>query len=71
MPIFALTWILQSYLRGLPPDIANEFKKMSVEQLAVDPWGVIDRPFVQSLSPRATTELAATNFIIAVKRLPS
>jgi len=68
LPIFSLTWILQSYLRGLPPEIRDEFKKMTVEQLAIDPWGVVDRPFVQQLSPSATRDLAATNFIIAVKR---
>jgi SAM-dependent methyltransferase len=66
-PIFALSWFLNSYLNGLEPDIARHFSEMRVKDLIGDPSTLVQQEFVRSLTASATDELAATNYLVAVK----
>lgn len=67
-PIFALSWMLNSYAQGLPPEVAARFARMRVSELMAEPATLLDRDIVSALSAAATTELAATNYLVAVKR---
>jgi SAM-dependent methyltransferase len=66
-PIFALTWILRSWLAGLPAAAAAAFADTKVRDLAVDPLTLFDRPFVTELDPATRVELAALNVLVARK----
>ncbi len=68
LPIFTLTWFLDSYLKGLPPATARRLGAMRVRDLLRDGHEYLDKPFVGELSPEATEELACSNFLTATKR---
>lgn len=67
-PIWALSWFLNSYLKGLPEGIAAEFREKQVKDLLDDPMGLMDVPFVSELNDETKTELACVNYICAKKR---
>jgi hypothetical protein len=67
LPIYSLTWFLNSYLRGLDPDTAARFAEMKVKDLTSDPASYLDSEIVQRLSPAANEELACTNYLVAEK----
>ncbi|NEQ48864.1 MAG: methyltransferase domain-containing protein [Leptolyngbya sp. SIO3F4] len=66
-PIHSLTWFLRSYLAGLPEEEARKFGNMRVADLAGDPSGYLDAPFVKQLSETTQDELASVNFVLARK----
>lgn len=67
-PVFALTWIVRSWLAGLPPETAAAFARLTVGELAVDPTTLLARDFASDLSPDAQLELAALNVLVGRKR---
>ncbi len=67
VPIWTLSWFLNSYVQGLPPSIAEKFKNMKVSELMADPMSCLYQDFVQELSAAAKEELACVNYIIATK----
>ncbi len=67
LPIWCLSWFLNSYIRGLPEPAAAEFKKMRVSQLLSYPPECLEKDFVKQLSTEANEELACTNSLIAKK----
>jgi SAM-dependent methyltransferase len=67
LPIFTLTWILQSWRRALGPELAEDFDRMTVAELAVDPMTLIEKPFVRALPPHVNDVLAALNLLIGRK----
>jgi SAM-dependent methyltransferase len=67
LPIWCLSWFLNSYIHGLPEPVADKFKKMKVSALLDAPREYLDKDFVTHLSPAANEELACTNSIIAKK----
>ena len=67
LPIFALTWILTSWHRGLPDETARRFKNMTVGELMGDPLMYLNEHFVTELSHEATEYLACLNTLIAAK----
>lgn len=67
LPIWSLSWFLNSYTRGLPETVADEFKNMKISDLLNDPKEYLDKDFVQQLSLQANEELASVNFITAKK----
>lgn len=67
-PIFSLTWILGSWIRGLEGDALEEFKNMKVSDLLGSPLSYTERSFVASLSRNAQFELAAGTCILGNKR---
>lgn len=68
LPIWCLTWFLNSYLRGLPADIAEQMREMKVADLLGHPLEYLDKDFVTQLSRAANRELACTNVLIGMKR---
>lgn len=66
-PIWSLSWFLSSYLAGLPLDLAEQFKNMTVAELALMPTPYLGADFVTKLSPKAKEELACVNFLLATK----
>ena len=66
-PIFALSWMLNSYAQGLPPDVAARFERMTVRELLAEPATLAGDDIVRRLAPEAIRELAATNALVARK----
>ncbi len=67
LPIWCLSWFLNSYIRGLPEPVADKFKQMKVSDLLNVPREYLDKDFVRHLSPTVNEELACTNSLIAKK----
>ena len=67
LPIFLLTWFLNSYIGGLPEDVANQFMDLKVADLLKNGQDYLDKDFVKLLSSEVNNELACTNLIIAKK----
>lgn len=67
LPIATLTWFLQSYVRGLPPEVAATFKSLSVADLLNHHSHYLERDFVRQLHPTTNEELACSNYLIATK----
>ena len=68
LPIFSLTWILNSWANGLDQKTKQTFLNMTVEELISDPVSYIEAPFVKNLSREKNFELAATTALWASKR---
>jgi hypothetical protein len=67
-PVFALSWILNRYVDGLPPELRAQFMAMRVEDLLVPPSASLGAPHVAGLSEAAREELSCCNSLIATKR---
>lgn len=67
-PIWTLSWFLNSYLAGLPPETREEFRKMRVDELLDKAVNYRDKNFVRELSEKANFELACTTSVTAVVR---
>ncbi len=67
LPIFTLTWILNSWHAGLPDETAQGFKNMTVGELMGDPIAYLGEHFVTELSDEANEYLACLNTLIASK----
>lgn len=68
LPIWALTWFLNSYIQGLPADIAEQFKNMKIGELLDHPSQYLDKEFVTQLSPTTNEKLASVNYLIGIKK---
>lgn len=66
-PIFALSWFLNQYLSGLPPDRREAFRKMTVNDLIAPASQYMGEPFVTNLSPEARNILSCCNLLIGHK----
>jgi ubiquinone/menaquinone biosynthesis C-methylase UbiE len=67
LPIFSLTWILNSWANGLDEEARKSFLEMSVQELLADPVSYLEKPFVKNLSKEKNFELAATTALWATK----
>lgn len=67
-PIWTLTWFLNSYLAGLPPEAREEFRKMRIDELLDHADTYRNKPFVRELSVEKNFELACTTSVTAVVR---
>lgn len=67
LPIWSLSWFLNSYICGLPETVADKFKNMRVFDLLNHPTEYLDKDFVVQLSPKTNEELASVNSLIAIK----
>jgi SAM-dependent methyltransferase len=68
LPIWTLTWFLNSYLKGLPRDIGEEFKKLRVEDLIRPAEEYLGRDFVTELRDSANVELACGYILVGTRR---
>jgi SAM-dependent methyltransferase len=67
LPIWCLSWFLNSYIEGLPTSLAKKFKNMRVRELIADPTSYLGEDFVKQLSPETNETLACANYLIARK----
>jgi SAM-dependent methyltransferase len=67
LPIWCLTWFLNSYINGLPEQVAKKFKNMRVADLLDSPLNYLDKEFVTQLNPKVNDELASVNCLVAKK----
>ncbi|MEH2380965.1 MAG: methyltransferase domain-containing protein [Nostoc sp.] len=67
LPVWCLTWFLNSYIRGLPEAAAKNFKNMKISDLLEHPHKYLEQDFVTQLSPQVNEELACVNCLIARK----
>ena len=68
-PIFALSWMLRAWREALPPETAERFAAMRVDELTGDPVASFGQPYVDQLPERTRRDLAALNVLIGRKRL--
>jgi hypothetical protein len=68
LPIWTLTWFLNSYLKGLPGDVGEQFKKLRVEDLIRPAEEYLDRDFVTELRDSANVELACGYVVVGARR---
>lgn len=66
-PVWALSWILQSWARGLDAPTREKFETMTVADLMRDPWPHMQEPFIARLSAEAQRELACGSVLRARK----
>ncbi len=69
-PVWALTWILDSWSKGLDEATRARFLELTVRDLVQDPAACGDLDFVAGLSEAAQTELACGN-ALSGRKLPS
>ncbi|MCU7904581.1 MAG: hypothetical protein KZQ76_01790 [Candidatus Thiodiazotropha sp. (ex Epidulcina cf. delphinae)] len=67
LPIWTLTWFLNSWLSGLDDNAKSEFLGMTVADLIGNPIDYFERQFVKKLSIEKNIELACTTSLIAKK----
>jgi SAM-dependent methyltransferase len=68
LPIWTLSWFLNSYLDGLPPATREEFANLRVADLLGHANSYLHRPFVRELTPAKNFELACVTSVRAIKR---
>ena len=66
-PIWALTWIVQSWAGGLAGGARKQFLKMPLGDLLADPATLIEKPWARELSSEKNLELAGNTVLIAHK----
>ena len=67
LPIWTLTWFLNSWLNGLDGNAKSEFLRMTVSDLIGNPIDYFEQKFVKELSVEKNIELACTTALIAKK----
>jgi SAM-dependent methyltransferase len=68
VPIWTLSWFLNSYLEGLPEAERKAFADMKVSDLLGKPVEYLEKDFVAKLSAEKNRELACVNSVLARKR---
>jgi hypothetical protein len=68
VPIWALSWFLNSYVAGLPADVADRFRKLSVEELMAPAEDSLKRDFVMELRESTNIELACGCILVGTRR---
>jgi SAM-dependent methyltransferase len=67
LPVWALTWFVQSWANGLPPESREQFLDLPLRAFMASPDRLLDKPFVRSLSPETNFELASGTVLLATK----
>jgi len=67
LPVWAMTWFLNSYAAGLPDATRRKFLQMRVADLTGPAAGYLDEPWVRELSARKNIELACATSVVARK----
>jgi SAM-dependent methyltransferase len=68
LPIWSLSWILNSWVEGLDGSAREEFLNMKVSELAGSPQQHLDRAFVNQLPIEKNLELASACVLFARKK---
>lgn len=67
-PIWSLTWFLNRYLEGLPPETRERFRNLRVADLLARPEIYDTEDFVRALPEEKNFELASVTSVWAVKK---
>jgi SAM-dependent methyltransferase len=67
LPLFSLTWFVQSWARGLQGQAREQFLSMPVAELLKQPAELIGRRWVSELSDETNFELASATMLFAHK----
>jgi SAM-dependent methyltransferase len=68
LPIWSLSWILNSWCDGLKDDAKEEFKNLRIGDLLESPTVHLDRRFVRDLSMEKNLELASATVLFGHKK---
>ena len=68
VPIFSLSWFLNSYVAGLPAAVAARFRKLTVDELMKPPEEYLEDDFVTELRTSTNIELASGCMLIGTRR---
>jgi SAM-dependent methyltransferase len=68
LPIWALTWVVQSWANGLPPGAREQFLDLRIRELIAGPESFLKEAFVRLLPPERNFELASGTVLFATKR---
>ncbi len=68
LPIWTLSWFLNSYVAGLPEDVAEQFRNLRVEELMAPADQYLDRDFVMKLRSSTNIELACGCILVGTRR---
>jgi SAM-dependent methyltransferase len=68
LPIWALTWILRSWMEGLPASVRKQFLNLRLGELMGEAHEYLARDFVRALPREKNFELAATTQVLGRKR---
>jgi SAM-dependent methyltransferase len=68
MPIWGLSWFLNSYVAGLPAEVAARFRKFTVEQLMESPEDYLEDDIVRKLRMSTNIELACGCILVGTRR---
>ena len=67
LPIWTLTWILNSWAGALDPQTRSQFLETKIGDLLGDPVNLLDQPFVTNLPAEKNLELASMTMMRARK----
>ncbi len=67
-PAFTLSWFMNSYVNGLPPENREAFLNMKVADLIGSPIEMLNKDFVKNLSEEANFELASGTLLTGIKK---
>ena len=67
LPIWTLSWMINSWAEGLPAKARNRFMNMTLKDLAGPPRSYLQEEFVQGLSQAKNFELASATMLFASK----
>jgi SAM-dependent methyltransferase len=67
-PIFTLSWFLNLYLVGLPPEKQQEFRNMKVSDILLHGDKYLGAGFVRELSDEVKNILACANYLVGKKK---
>ena len=68
LPIWGLSWFLNSYVAGLPAEVAARFRKFTVEQLMESPEEYLEDDIVRELRMSTNIELACGCILVGTRR---
>ena len=68
LPIWSLSWFLNSYVAGLPADVAERFTKLTVADLMQPADRYLDRDFVREVRTSTNIELACGTMLVGTRR---
>jgi hypothetical protein len=67
LPIWSLTWIVQSWANGLSGNTRRQFLDLSLRDLLDQPNVFLDKPWVRELRTEKNFELASATILFAHK----
>ncbi|WP_298955085.1 class I SAM-dependent methyltransferase [uncultured Methylobacterium sp.] len=67
LPIWSLTWIVQSWAAGLPKEARKRFLSRRLSDFTADPLTLLDESFVKDLPAEKNFELASGTYLFAHK----